>query len=236
MNTPAKAVSGLIKVMVLSAVSAWLSAAGAQLQDPAPSQKKARLAVGEFRKLSGQTRFNLLQQGIPAVLQVTLLPYDELELIGQDKLQAKLDEMGLPARERTLQKLFQIDVLKAAGVDYLLKGQFIELFGKLLLSGVLVDVKSGREVRIGSVPVDEKKIVSGIESFAASAVLALKQGGVNTYARLFAVSCFEDRSSPASAEGKFAKRDLATFMVQQLANRRSTRVIEWDKVSESCEE
>lgn len=224
-------------VLIGSAFSLYLllSAVGVEAQAPA-IPKRVRLVLADFEKLTGHARFDLLEQSIPQTLNIALLPYDTVELVKHDVLWSKLEQMAVPPRERTRPRMFQTDLLRAVDVDYLLRGSFIELRGTLRLSGVLYEVKTNRELKIGPIQVEEREILSAIGLFASELASALSKAGAVPHTRLFAVSCFEDKSRQASPVSKSVKRDLAAFLTHQLTARKGTRVKKWDELEKFCDQ
>jgi tetratricopeptide (TPR) repeat protein/TolB-like protein len=197
--------------------------------------KVVKLVIDDFEKLSSDSRYDILGRSIPELLSVALLPYDSIKIVPRAELWNKALSMELAYDEMTLERITQVDILKAVKADYLLQGNFLEYRGTIKISGVLENVNSQKQTIVHSIRIEAKDIFPGVGSMALEVVKTLdKLKAISFKVRSFAVPCFQDTSEQPSKKSSFFKRDLAMSLSSALVRRDGASVVDWKRLERTC--
>ena len=196
------------------------------------------LVIDDFEMLKGKSRFGLLERSLAEIVQVALIPYEEIKLIGRDELWQALRGLKVPASEFGERRVFKDDVLRKAGAEYVVSGVFLQFERTVQVRGVLREVSSSEEseeTEIGPVSMRVEEIFAGMEEFTEKLVATLVERGALGYSvPRVAVMCFSNLTDKGEVSLSL-RRDLAITLAAQLSSHEGIRVIGWNDIKEYCD-
>lgn len=167
-----------------------------------------RLMITDFEKIGGHERFDGLRQALPEMVAVSLIPFDQIYIITRKELWRALNNSK--AQEDTKpDAIFEPENIDAVKYDYILRGEFLELNNKLVLSGSLKKFGQRSAQRI-EVQVEAEQLFSGVRTFSRKiAKLIFEQDSQGRSVSTATIACFEDRSRRKSDESMWIGSDLS---------------------------
>ena len=187
-----------------------------------------KIVVQDFEQKSGDSRYGFLARSLPELIQVALMPYDQIRPVFRSILYEK--KMGSHVT------IYDPKLLREVGAQYLLTGFFVEFNGNLGVLGGLVNLEKSTTVKVGPTYMRPNFILRDIGTFAAEVVEAIskEQGDKIPSPRHFAVTCLRNESQKTSGNVDWFRNDFSISVEAYLRGCKWARV--HGQSSERCKE
>jgi len=195
------------------------------------SSKVLRLAIADFEKIGGLSKYGVLKRSLSEAVAVGLVENEGIQYVDRGKFWTVAMEMDTPINllRKNPDMLYAEEILDELNIHLLLKGSFTIYRGRIHFEVKLVDRrKNGKPVYVSTIPRDIEAIFSGIDMLtkeinAEIVALEKKDSGIN-----LALLSFKDKSSKPSSNIQYGK-DIIFTLVPYLSKKENINVISWSK-------
>lgn len=194
---------------------------------------RPRLTVANFSYLGGEPRYEVLSTALPEALAIGLLPLDVIDYV--DRRTFRVTATPFVAQQPRVREelVFDEEALDAAGIDLLLRGNFLEYGGKLRVEAVLEDRRTSEVVELSTAVVDVEEVYSAITDLLRRIRVEIRSLIVERTANRLAVVCFNEISETPTKLSVQLGEEVARSLSGSLRLERVV-VVPWGETRQFC--
>ena len=182
------------------------------------------LVIDDFYLYGVSERLSFIERGFSEIIQLSLLPHKNVNVVSRSKLWQTLRSMNeVPRHEWGPRRIFKDDVLGHPDIkaDYILKGKIYDIGRALQLNAVLINLASKEQYKISPMVFNEEHIFDSTKMLADAVSehlnQAVKTAGIEAINKR--PNVFICLSKPRKSTDNFAAliaTDLSIFLEERL--------------------
>ncbi len=194
------------------------------------------LAIPNFRKEIGDTRYEALRRSFPEVLAIGTINIKHVLYVGHDQFWRLSNTFYSPKDLRLNPDIiFSEEMLNLLNIDLVLRGSFSEFKDKLQAKAYLEDRREKTSTEISSNIFESKNLLIGINSLVYKFIGELNALKWRQEAKRVAVLCFDEDSNSAYSSNDTLSKDLTISLIANLNLKKNLVVLPWSVTQPVCE-
>jgi tetratricopeptide (TPR) repeat protein/TolB-like protein len=180
-------------------------------------ERPLKITVIDFQQSGGDPSYHSLGRSLPEAIAMVLVGDNRVEMVERGALwnhAMRVFEMDKLRDNPEL--VLDRRVLKEAGIDLVLSGQFLEYRGKVRIDATLEDLRSGKTRELTSETSDVREIHESLKRVSKNLSAQIAALGAPKGTKKLSVSCFWDASQDNSKQSNSLREDLSFSVMTEL--------------------